>query len=404
MFLIKDGPQVELRTDVLMREAERRTKLSDWGDMRFKLGLDALVTSFANDAMPKYTPMTRESIGRSLVDVLSNRLLVLNDRKLHPAIADVRIERPIFFIGMGRTGSTFIQTLFAQDPANISPELWETILPSPPPRFGLSDVRRARLAQIWQWYMEDMTGIETQHPYFIEDGYRALAECGSIGQIAFSSYQYVSYLGTDSYWTWFMQADQTEVVDFHHKFLQHLQWGREGRTWISKAVEHGVYLEALLDRYPDAVFVWTHRDPTSQAASLASIIKTIRAHRGRLGEPEAIGAMAIDSMKQTLDRGMQIRRKADEGRFLDVYYPTLTADPIGTIRGIYRSIGRELNAEAELNMTRWLRNNRADRAGAHKYAPSDFGITKELVERELRDYLAWFGPELERRRIQPLAT
>jgi len=404
MFLIKDGPQVELRTDVLMREAERRTKLSDWGDMRFKLGLDALVSSFVNDAMPKYTPVTRESIGRSVVDVLSNRLLVLNDRKLHPVIASVKIEKPIFFIGMGRTGSTFIQTLFAQDPANISPELWETILPSPPPRFGMSDARRARLAQIWQWYMEDMSGIEAQHPYFIEDGFRALAECGSIGQISFSSYQYVSYLGTDSYWTWFMQADQSEVVDFHHKFLQHLQWGREGRTWISKAVEHGVYLDALLKRYPDAVFVWTHRDPTSQAASLASIIKTIRAHRGRLGEPDVIGAIAIDSMKQTLDRGMQIRRGADEGRFLDVYYPTLTADPIGTIRGIYRSIGRVLNAEAELNMTRWLRNNRADRAGAHKYSPADFGITKDLIERELRDYLAWFGPELERRRIQPLAT
>ncbi|AMN47540.1 hypothetical protein ACG33_10605 [Steroidobacter denitrificans] len=404
MFLIKEGPEIDLNADLLMQEAERRTGLSDWGDTRFVAALQALVTSFVVDAMPKYNTSTRASIGRSLVEVLVNRLLVLEDRKRYPQIAKVRIEKPIFFIGMGRTGSTFIQTLFAQDPANLSPELWETILPSPPPRFGMGEQRRERVAQIWRWYMQDMAGIESQHPYFIEDSYRALAECGSIGQISFSSYHYFSYFGTSSYWKWFMEADQSEAVDFHHKFLQHLQWGREGRTWVSKAVEHGVYLQALLLRYPDGYFVWTHRDPLAQASSLASILGTIRARCGDLGGSGVLGATALDSIKQTLNRGMEIRRAAGEERFIDVYYPRFVSNPIGTIREIYEKMGRSLTAEAELNMNRWLRNNQADRAGVHKYSAAAFGITDELVRRELHDYLDWFGRELESSRRQPIAA
>ena len=43
-----------------------------------------------------------------------NRLNYVNDRKLYPAIAEQKIVKPIFIIGLGRTGSTILHDILAQ--------------------------------------------------------------------------------------------------------------------------------------------------------------------------------------------------------------------------------------------------------------------------------------------------
>jgi len=332
-----------------------------------------------------------KAMGPSLVALLKARLQVLDDRKKYPEIAEEKIVRPIFFIGHARTGSTFIQTLFAQDPANVAPEFWEMMLPSPPPKFGMGDERRERVAEIMRWHMEAAPGFETQHPYFIEEGFRALAECGSIMEMSFASYQFYAFYRVPSYNEWFVQADMREPVDFHHKMLQHLQWGRPGRHWVSKAVEHGIYLDALLDEYPDAHFVWTHRDPYDQMGSFASNICTVRQYGGKpVTDFEEPTQQTIQAVRQTFDRAIAVRDKADPSRFSDVYYRNLTRDPIGVIRGIYEKLGRPLTAEAELRMQSWLRNNKPDKHGAHIYDPKDFGITHEGIREAFSEYLKRF--------------
>jgi hypothetical protein len=400
VLLIEAGPEVSLDVGAVIEAAERQSGLSVSGDGSFMPGLNALIDSIRADVWDGYTPHVRACMGRSLAHLLAGRLAVIECRRLYPPISEVRIDRPVFFIGMGRTGSTLIQTLMAQDPANIAPQMWETICPAPPPRFGLDPQRRDRVAQIMTWYLQAMPDLLAQHPYFIEDGYRALAECGSICELNFSSVQFFSYFGTRSHFDWFMTASHEDTIAFHRMFLQHLQWGREGRHWMCKAVEHGALLEELKATYPDALFVWTHRDPYAQTASLASTLAVIRERCGGLDDPLQIGRDALRCVKETVELGMAMRQTSSEEIFYDVHFPDLVRDPVGTLKALYEQWGRPLNAETQLAMETWRRNNPMDKGGTHRYTGEQFGLNRELIERELARYLQRFGDGLEHARLR----
>jgi hypothetical protein len=299
---------------------------------------------------------------------------IIEDRKRFPDIAAVEIKRPVFIIGMGRTGSTLLQSLLAQDPGFVAPRLWETMLPSPPPRFGMGEARQARVSQIMSWYLTRMPGILISHPYFVEESYNGLAECGSIGEMSFVSYLPFGYMGTVSHFEWFANADNSSAISFHKMVLQHLQWSRENRTWACKAVENRKFLSVVLNEYPAATFIWTHRDPLTQAASLASGTRFVGDALCFPREASDYGRFAVLAMKLAAERGMEARRKATNCQFIDVYYPDLVADPIGTVRSLYQEMGRPHNAEAELNMSGWLNANSAEKGGKHKYSHEKCGI------------------------------
>jgi len=86
--------------------------------------------------------------------------------------------------------------------------------------------------------------------------------------------------------------------------------------------------------------------------------------------------------------------------FHDVYFPDLVRDPIGTLRLLYEKWGRPLNAETQLAMETWLRNNPSDKGGTHRYTGEQFGLNRGLVERELAGYLERFGRELDHARVR----
>jgi hypothetical protein len=400
VLLIEAGPDVSLDFEAVIEAAEHQVGLTISGDVGFMPGLEALIHSIRTDVWSGYTPHVRACMGRSLAHLLAGRLAVLECRRQYPPISQIRVEKPIFFIGMGRTGSTLIQTLMAQDPANIAPQLWETIVPAPPPRFGLDSQRRDRVAQIMTWYLEAMPELLAQHPYFIEDGYRALAECGSICELNFSGVQFFSYFGTRSHFDWFMSTSHDDTIAFHKMFLQHLQWGRDGRHWMCKSVEHGALLEELKSSYPDALFVWTHRDPYAQTASLASTLAVIRERCGGLNDRLQLGRDALRCVKETLDKGMATRQTSPEGIFYDVYFPDLLSDPVATLKLLYEKWGRPFNAETQLAIETWLRNNPPDKGGIHRYTGEQFGLNRELIERELAGYLECFGGALEHARAR----
>jgi hypothetical protein len=400
VLLIEAGTEVSLHVDAVIEAAERQSGLSIENDTGFLPGLEVLIDSIRNDVWNGYEPHVRASMGRSLAHLLAGRLTVLDCRKRYPPITQLRIEKPIFFIGMGRTGSTLIQTLMAQDPGNIAPQMWETISPAPPPRFGFDGERRERVARIMTWYLEAMPELLSQHPYFIEEGYRALAECGSICELNFSSVQFFTYFGTRSHFDWFMSASHENTIALHRMFLQHLQWGREGRHWMCKAVEHGALLRELKAAYPDALFVWTHRDPYAQTASLASTLAVIRERCGGLNDPIQTGLDALRLVKETLNKGMATRQTSPEDIFHDVYFPDLVREPVETLRLLYEKWGRPFNAETQLAMETWLRNNPSDKGGTHRYTAEQFGLSGNVIERELAQYLDRFGRQLEEARVR----
>ena len=140
------------------------------------------------------------------------------------------------------------------------------------------------------------------------------------------------------YFDWFMSAPHADTVAFHKMFLQHLQWGREGRHWMCKAVEHGVLLQELAQGDVSGCPVRrTHRDPYAQIGSLASTLAVIRERCGGLNDPAQLGRDAVRCVKETVDKGMLVRQASPPEMFHDVYFPDLVRDPIGSLGFLYEA-------------------------------------------------------------------
>ena len=70
----------------------------------------------------------------------------------------------------------------------------------------------------------------------------------------------------------------------------------------------------------------------------------------------------------------------------DIDYSELVADPIASVKRIYRRIGLEVSPAFERGMQQFLADNRQDKFGRHRYTPEEFGLTKAQLASRYRRY------------------
>ena len=126
------GEEQDFQTDAVVAEAQERAGgLEDLGAGPYLEGLDRFVDSLNADA--KLNDVGRYMAKDRMLLHTVNRLNYVEDRKRYPGIAEVAIEKPVFIIGLPRTGTTILHDILDQDPANRAPLTWELMFPSPPP-------------------------------------------------------------------------------------------------------------------------------------------------------------------------------------------------------------------------------------------------------------------------------
>jgi Sulfotransferase family len=124
-------PLVQLDEQELLDMACQETGLKDFGGDSFHEPLQVLLKAYETEA--ELTLVGRLAARRHTLQLLTNRLRLIEDRKRYPAIAQQDIHQPLFIVGLPRTGSTLLHNLLAQDPGNRVPLCWEVMFPSPPP-------------------------------------------------------------------------------------------------------------------------------------------------------------------------------------------------------------------------------------------------------------------------------
>ena len=122
----------DLDLDGLLEEAQNRAGgLSNFGEGPFLEPLKRFLSSLQGEANLNAigVMIARERILGHTV----NRLNYVDDRIRFPEIQEQKIVKPVFIIGMPRTGTSILHDILAQDPANRAPMTWEVMFPSPPP-------------------------------------------------------------------------------------------------------------------------------------------------------------------------------------------------------------------------------------------------------------------------------
>ena len=176
-------PVVRLDPDSLLQAARKSTGLSDFGHDRFREPLERLVDSLESEA--QLTILGRMIARRDLLRLLEGRLRHVDLRKQHAEIEFERVERPLFILGMPRTGTSILHELMAQDPQNRVPMSWEVMFPFPPPEAATFETD-PRIAEV----DAHLSGVDRLIPDFKKMHPMAAQlpqECAAITQYEFVS-------------------------------------------------------------------------------------------------------------------------------------------------------------------------------------------------------------------------
>ena len=327
-----------------------------------------------------------------LAQILTTRLQLNRDWAQHPEIADEHIERPFFVVGAARTGTTIMQALLALGDGCRTPLSWEVRHPSPPP--GLACETEPPRIAAEHAYIQDMLnlapGFLLSHPY-IDQG--AFMECEDEDIFALDFHTAFPYHYTRvpvAPMVNFRPTGLVEALQFHQRFLRHLQWKRPTRHWVCKSPQHYFELPSTFAVYPDATAVWTHRDPVTFIASVLGIMEHFYyPHSGQRLRDHA--HQIVDG----LQRGYQAVLAGDwvdDERIVHVRFDDFVTDQLGTIRRIYDRRGQTVSDAYAARITAWLADprNRGDRHGKFDYSLEQFGLDPDDIRARFAGYYAKF--------------
>ncbi len=379
-----------MNMDDLMESASRAVKLHDFGDGRFKEGLRLYLESLDGEA--SLTALGRLTARMEVVQKLKSRLQMTDHIKKNPEIRKSRVDRPLFIVGLARTGTTILHYLLDCDPAFRSPLSWECLSPYPPPEPSTyqDDPRIARVQKQFDRLYQLIPGFEAVHPMSA----MLPQECVNIWTYEFKSQQFFVQYNVPSYQKWVDGQSMTDVYAAERLFLQFLQSGGvKYDRWLLKSPGHLNYLEDLLDEFPDAAIIHTHRDPVTVVASVTSLMSMLRSISSDAVDPHLIGRQMIDWLAFVLEESVAQRKrlKARENQFYDIHLSDIVADPLKCVKGAYDHFGFTLTPEVRSSMERFMRNNARDKHGIHRYAPEDFGIDIARDRARFEPYLDYYN-------------
>jgi hypothetical protein len=146
----------------------------------------------------------------------------------------------------------------------------------------------------------------------------------------------------------------------------------------------------LLERYPDARIVHTHRDPLRVMASMASHATVLRRAFSDSADPQRIAKDWADRWARALDTFLAVRDRAPAAQFLDVSFESIERDALGTVERVYDFLGWPLTTDARAAMQRFLAANPKNKHGVHRYTLEEFGLSRAVESARFRKYCERF--------------
>ncbi len=371
----------------IVAEAEEKAGITD-PETHLHANLHALAASLNRDA--RFGAEGLAGARQGLVGRAVDRLEGLKWLRDHPEIGDEVLREPVILTGLPRSGTTYFQYLFDRDRRFRLIRSWESIMPNPPPGFDAeSVVRRKAIEAEWRAKSRpDIEGFEALH-LMDEDG---PDECHVYMEQAWAAAGFFNLYDVPDYFDFLMdELDMVAAYKVHRRQLQLLQWKLPQPRWAVKYPNHVIAMDSILQVYPDARFVMTHRDPVQTLASIAKMTFTLRsARQAEPVDPHRVGRQMLDFVRRHIDRIMAFCTGPDADRVTHVDYYRLVADPAALMPEIHAGLGIDTPDDVRESIAGWRRSNPKNARGANEYTLEQFGISDEQAAGLYADYRQHF--------------
>jgi len=382
--------------DAALEEAARETGLTDFGEDIYSEPIGVFLAGARHEA--GLSPMGEVTVWGQVVQFLKNRLLVEEEFKRRPEIADEVIERPVIIAGLPRTGTTHLHNLISSDPRLHSLPWWESLEPLPPLAEAEGDFevdprwhRAAEGIAMRDRFMPHFKRMHDMWPDHAHEEIHLLA-------IAGSTMFFETLAPSESWREYYCGTDQTPWYRYMRRVLQVIQSRRpsSGR-WILKSPQHLEQFAPLNRIFPDATFVITHRDPVSITASFATMATYSARLSQRVVDPVKLGGYWAGRIEEMLRACVEDREQLPEKRSLDVRFHEFMADDLATVEAIYQLADISLTEQARTAMADFMERHPRGKHGRVLYDLADFGIDSGERRQALGFYVDRFGVEVEER-------
>ena len=389
--------QAPLVADILADTALRRWGRRGFTDDSFMAALHCLVECYQREA--NLNVFGRISAKWDTLRCFANLIRFDIEEERAPHVRKIEIRRPIFITGLPRSGTSFLHTLFSCDPAIQMPRCWQLIFPYPL-QSARRDTRRSRVEKQLRFFQQLAPELVTLHPMSADSP----QECTEITAQVFQSLRYEMTHHIPSYQSWIDRSGHLNAYRFHKRFLQHLQHQQAGHRdrpsqWILKCPDHIHALDAIETVYPDARFVFVHRDPVRVIPSAAKLTEVVRRPFTRRTDPRAIGTQVVERALEAANV-MMARSSLDEsGRIVHLHYTDLADRPLDTIESLYSQFALELDHNAREGMRKLIASSH-NGSGGHNI--DMFGLNPGALCAQFAAYVDHFGVRREAAAWRPL--
>jgi hypothetical protein len=367
--------------DDVVNAARAKAAAPDPNSDSWREGLEILVRDHIKEDV--LTERGWGIIKNRYVDALATRMQVDEYMRGKPEISMSGVKRPVFILGMPRTGTTMVSYLMSTDPANRSMLRWEAYNVVPPAKPGelKSDPRcLAEVAKDEAMLKANPTvGAAHWEP---GDG---PTECVHLLAQDFRSLMFAVLSVTPTYHDWILFCGMQSAFEHRKRVLQILQTNNSGR-WVLKMPSDSLFIRQLFRTFPDARVIWTHRDPYAAFASSVSMRGKSRTIFNKDSGLDYMRKHFPLQLATHLTRPLELSLERPDDIF-HLYYDELMADPLAQMRKVYRWLGDAWTEPAEAGMQAWLSENPQGRYGQHAYSLEQWGFSKRDLVPYFSDYL-----------------
>jgi len=214
-------------------------------------------------------------------------------------------------------------------------------------------------------------------------------ECRLLLMQSFANVTFQSNCTVPRYEQWLYRADMRAAYRLYADTLKLIGLNDPGKRWILKDPSHLWSMNILLETFPDATVIQTHRDPVKLIPSVCSLVLIARRMQEPDITPQAVGGQELRQWQTVLDKSLAVRQKHPE-RFLDLSYEDFIRDPVAQVEQIYRALDEKLSTEVAAGMRSWMAAHPQGKHGSHSYCAEDFGLTDDLIRERFSDYCKYF--------------
>ncbi|MGJ3509867.1 sulfotransferase family protein [Enemella sp. A6] len=383
---------VPFNVDAIKEAARDATGLDDFGPDEDALTERMQVwVDVGNE--PIRTNMARMAMFGLMTKYLSNRMRVYDFAARHPQVREIEITKPVMVIGLPRSGTSHLVNLIAADSRFRAAPIWELDSPVPPPGGGPGpdgiDPRYKAQERTWDMMTAGNPYMHAWHPmqpWRIEEDIEILAQDFS------GYYPEQLYQHAEQWRDYYLAHDQTPHYEYLKLVMQIMTHFRPKDQWVTKYPAHIENIPALLNVFPDAILIETHRDPVASVQSMATMHTYVAQQWQTEVDPQRHMDYWTELCARLKHAGMRDRHLVEPEQIVDVPFAPFMSDNWTAIHTIYDKLGLELTDQARQEIDTFIAEHQlGEKVSRIRYdVRRDFHTTPEDIREPFAEYVAKF--------------